>query len=38
MTDRAVAYCWGPDQWGQLGSGTVSTTPRNEPVKVAGQP
>jgi alpha-tubulin suppressor-like RCC1 family protein len=36
LTTSGVAYCWGSNQSGQLGDGTV--TNRNVPVKVLGQP
>jgi alpha-tubulin suppressor-like RCC1 family protein len=36
LTVEWVAYCWGPNQVGQLGDGTA--TARSTPVKVAGQP
>jgi alpha-tubulin suppressor-like RCC1 family protein len=36
VTTSGAAYCWGNNQYGQLGDGTATNSP--VPVKVAGQP
>lgn len=36
VTTAGVAYCWGDNEYGQLGNGTTTASPT--PSKVAGQP
>ena len=34
LTDRGEAYCWGSNEFGQLGNGSTDSAPRLTPVRV----
>jgi alpha-tubulin suppressor-like RCC1 family protein len=36
LTDQGDAYCWGSNQFGQLGNGSADALSHKEPVRVAG--
>lgn len=36
LTPRGEAYCWGRDEYGQLGTGSFDTLPHPSPLRVAG--
>ena len=36
LTTGSLAYCWGDDSFGELGTGATSTTPQTAPVQVTG--
>lgn len=36
LTSAGAAYCWGRNQWGQLGNGASGTDPNPAPVMVQG--
>ena len=36
LTDRGEAYCWGSNEFGQLGIGAADASPHSEPVRVGG--
>ena len=35
LTDRGDAYCWGSNEFGQLGNGAADSVPRTRPVRVS---
>jgi alpha-tubulin suppressor-like RCC1 family protein len=36
LTDRGEAYCWGSNEFGQLGHGSADSVPHTKPVRVSG--
>jgi alpha-tubulin suppressor-like RCC1 family protein len=38
VASNGSAYCWGDNSYGQLGTGSASSTPATAPVKVAAAP
>jgi alpha-tubulin suppressor-like RCC1 family protein len=36
LTDRGQVFCWGSNQFGQLGTGPADALPHTRPVRVAG--
>jgi len=36
LTDRGDAYCWGANEFGQLGNGEADSVPHTKPVRVSG--
>src|SRR5438445_4870386 len=36
LTERGEAYCWGSNQFGQIGNGAADARPHRVPVRVTG--